>query len=216
MAPDKNVVQDHVVTINGAPGTNPGFVNYMGTEAKDFDLVAGSPAIDKGTLLADITLDFVNRTVPDAVTGIPDVGAYEYQSTQVSTPPTFPGTIPPPAYFGGLDSGGNTGTLGTGGAGGMGGTTATGKGGAGGGSTTRVGTGGVSGSGGTPTATATPPGSGGAPGSGGVPTSTTTTGGNGKGGCSCHLGQAQGGLGLWAGLLGFALLALRRRTTGRR
>jgi hypothetical protein len=59
---------------------DPGFVDIDGTAAADFDLTASSPAIDAGTLLANHTLDFLNRAVPNPG-GSPDVGAFEYGST---------------------------------------------------------------------------------------------------------------------------------------
>ena len=256
MQPDKNFVQ----TTNLITKTDPGFANLKGQAAADYDLVAGSQAIDKGTLLADITLDFLNRTVPDSASGKPDIGAFEYNSTQVSTPPIYTGPIDP--------SHGNTiGAGGTSGKGGAGGTTApagtggsttapTGRGGStsaasgaggaisgsggrtgsgnggvsgtggatsGSGGRTGSGSGGVSGSGGS---TTNPPpagtggssvvssggsGNGGAQGVGGTMDTTTNAQGTGKSGCSCRLGQQESGSGMWAGLVVFALLALRRR-----
>jgi MYXO-CTERM domain-containing protein len=37
----------------------------------------------------------------------------------------------------------------------------------------------------------------------------------GSSGCNCRLGQAEGGAGLWVGLIGFALLVRRRRQARR-
>ncbi len=59
---------------------SPGVVNVAGTTAEDYDLVAGSPAIDAGLLTSLTVLDYLNRTVPDAG-GVPDVGAFEYGSS---------------------------------------------------------------------------------------------------------------------------------------
>jgi MYXO-CTERM domain-containing protein len=81
-------------------GVDPGFVNLAGKTAEDFDLVAGSQAIDGGTATA-YTLDYLNRTVPDAG-GIPDIGAFEYGSAvgaerpDVAVPEGSPGTSTPP------------------------------------------------------------------------------------------------------------------------
>ena len=212
---------------------DPGFVNFHSSatvaKAADYDLVAGSQAIDKATPLPEIALDFLNRPVPDPTSGKPDIGAFEYNSTQAaSAPPTFPGTVAP-------SHGNLIGAGGTAGKGGAGGTTApvgtggtptvpTGKGGsAGSGGRTGGVSGGVSGSGGSST---TPPpagsggsravsggdsGSGGSQGSGG---NTGTKPVTGQSGCSCRLDHQGGGPGMWASLIGFALVALRRR--GRR
>lgn len=259
MTPDKNFVQDNNIVTK----TDPGFVNFHAAattaKATDYDLVAGSQAIDKATPLAEITLDFLNRPVPDPTSGKPDIGAFEYNSTQATTaPPTFPGTIGPShgnligkggasgrGGAGGTtvpasSSGGATGKPGTGGstttttagAGGAGGRSVTGgaggvasgTGGKSGGTGGTVGAGGVSGSGGS---TTTPPtagaggssvvssvgsGSGGSRGSGGTTGTTTGTEVTGKSGCSCRLDQPESGPSMmWAGLIGFALFALRRR-----
>jgi hypothetical protein len=61
--------------------SDPGVVNLGGVEATDFDLVAGSAAIDAGLSVSGHTLDFFNRTVPDQG-GVTDIGAFEYGSTQ--------------------------------------------------------------------------------------------------------------------------------------
>ena len=44
----------------------------------DFNLLAGSPAINKGTILAGLVLDYAGNTVPKC--GATDIGAYEYQT----------------------------------------------------------------------------------------------------------------------------------------
>jgi MYXO-CTERM domain-containing protein len=251
LSPDSNFVQ----TTNLITKTDPGFINLKGTTAADYDLIAGSAAIDNGTVLADITLDFLNRTSPDSASGKQDIGAFEYNSTQVSPPPTYPGPI----------GGSHGNTIGQGGASGSGGVTSvtTGKGGA---TTVPISTGGTTqvtsakggaGGSGSTTSSTTAKGTGGATsgsggqtgkgsdgglGSGGTtssPTSTgnvTSSGGAGSSGsyesggstgtppgaqstnssgCSCRLDQQESGSSLWAGLLGFALLALRRRSRRR-
>ena len=84
--PHKNIVQQSNLIISTAK-QDPGFVNLAGTAATDFDLVQTSPAVNAGTLLANRTLDYLNRTIPDP-SGEPDIGAFEYGSTQVTPPPT--------------------------------------------------------------------------------------------------------------------------------
>jgi MYXO-CTERM domain-containing protein len=229
--PDSRVIQTSNLIIKNATTQDPGFVNLKGSTAKDYDLVATSPAVNAGTLLANRTLDFLNRTIPDS-SGKADIGAFEYGSTQVTPPPVTPGG------GAGGSPGGTGGTTGVTTPAGTGGST-TGPKGTGGTTSTPSGTGGVvagaggktgsiaSGSGGT---TTVPPtgsggstgsgnggssvagvggaGSGGALGSGGA---TTGGGDTGKSGCSCRLGRLGSGPGLWAGLVGLALLALRRR-----
>ena len=79
-------------------GTDPGFVNLGGKTAEDFDLLAGSQAIDAGQITA-YELDFLNRTVPGP-SGIPDIGAFEHGSAEgaprpdVAVPDGAPGTAP--------------------------------------------------------------------------------------------------------------------------
>ena len=69
----KNVVQANNIIVT----TDPGFINLAGTTtASDFDLVKGSQLIDKGTNLAEVTSDFLDRPAP---VGVQDVGAFEYQ-----------------------------------------------------------------------------------------------------------------------------------------
>jgi hypothetical protein len=220
--PDKNFVQ----TTNIITTSDPGFVNINGSTPQDFALAQGSQAIDQGTVLPEITLDFLNNTVPDP-SGKPDIGAFEYNSTEVSTPPTFPGPIGG-SHGNTIGKGGAGGSGGRTGAGGStGGTVARGTGGRPGGSGGAVGTGGSSsavsgsggasgpaqgsggaGSGGAPGESGGAPGeSGGAQGSGGIvgPTSTSSSG------CTCEVGHRQDPPLLWlAALLGFASLARRR------
>ena len=94
---DGNIDQSNSLVLTGV---DPGFVNMAGKTAEDFDLVAGSQAIDGGTVTA-YTLDYLNRTVPDSG-GIPDIGAFEFGSAvgaerpDVAAPDGAPGTSTPP------------------------------------------------------------------------------------------------------------------------
>jgi parallel beta-helix repeat protein len=193
MNPDSRIVQSGNLILD-ASKQDPGFVNLKGTSATDYDLVEGSPAINAGTLLPERTLDFLNRTIPDP-SGKPDVGAFELGSTVV-TPRPFPPDEGPPAP---LPTGGSTGTT----------TPPVGGGGA---------TSALEGSGGATTSF------GGQAGGGGKPIGGTGDGGStgtsaqsaSSNGCSCRLGRAEDGLGLWAGPIGFGLLALRRQGRSRR
>jgi len=57
---------------------DPNFENYTsGNKAEDFNLKAGSPAIDKGMGLG-YTLDFIGTAIPQS--SIPDIGAYEFKA----------------------------------------------------------------------------------------------------------------------------------------
>ena len=88
---------------------DPGLVNLAGSAAEDFDLAAGSPAIDAGQLTDLTTLDYSNRTVPDA-SGAPDVGAFEFGSSPGADRPDLPDIT-----TGGTSGvGGSTGTAATG------------------------------------------------------------------------------------------------------
>ena len=69
---DGNIDQSNNLLLTG---TDPGFVNMAGKTATDFDLVAGSLAIDAGSATV-YTADFLNRSVPAGAA--PDVGAFEY------------------------------------------------------------------------------------------------------------------------------------------
>jgi MYXO-CTERM domain-containing protein len=87
---------------------DPGFVNLAGTiNAADFDLVAGSPAINAGTVLSHLPVDYLNRAVPDPATGQTDIGAFEFNSVQVATPP--PSSPVPISATGGAGKAGATG-----------------------------------------------------------------------------------------------------------
>jgi len=76
---DSALVLENTLVLQ-SPATNPGLVNISGSSPEDFDLVAGSPAIDQGVTIPGQTLDFLNRVVPDA-NGVTDVGAFEYAAT---------------------------------------------------------------------------------------------------------------------------------------
>jgi hypothetical protein len=65
----------------------PGLVNIGGSTPSDFDLIEGSPAIDKGTAIEGNILDFMNRTIPDP-SGATDIGAYEFDSVQETCLPS--------------------------------------------------------------------------------------------------------------------------------
>jgi hypothetical protein len=85
----ENFVQATNLIINTAD-EDPGFVNLGGMYPEDYDLVEGSPAINAGTVVDGNTLDFVNRTITDP-SGTPDVGAFEFGSTQdACLPPRSP------------------------------------------------------------------------------------------------------------------------------
>ncbi len=103
---DKNISQSN----NLITTTTTGVVKNLGASQvvpapSDFDLVAGSPAIDQGMSIANITLDFLNRTVPSGAT--PDIGAFEYDSTPAAGVGGSSNANPIPSTTGGL-SGANT------------------------------------------------------------------------------------------------------------
>jgi MYXO-CTERM domain-containing protein len=196
VAPDKNFVQ----VTNLILTKDPGFINLKGTQPSDYDLVEGSQAIDQGTLLDEVKLDFLNRTVPDTASGKADVGAFEYNSKQVSTPPTYTGPIEPSHgnLIGKGGASGSGGATSNPGAGGNTTTTTTGKPGAGGSIISATG-----GAGGAPTGTGGKVGSGGsvgaggASGSGGIPgtggSKVTASGGSGSGGAESGGAPGSGG-----------------------
>ena len=164
MGADKNFVQ----TTNLIVTKDPGFVNLKGMTSADYDLTAAATgAIDQGTALPEITLDFLNRPVPNAG-GKPDIGAFEYNAGEpTSTPPTYTGGPIKPSHGNLIGQGGQSGS---GGAVGAGGTT-TKPAGTGGATTVPKGTGGATTvPGGTGGSTTVPKGSGG---------STSTPGGTG-------------------------------------
>ncbi len=76
---DAAITQTTNLVVNTS-SQDPGMVNVKGTTtASDFDLTSSSPAIDKGTAIAGLTQDFLNRTVPAG--SAPDIGAFEYAAT---------------------------------------------------------------------------------------------------------------------------------------
>ena len=67
-----------------------GLVNIGGHTAEDFSLTAESPAIDTGTDVPEIRLDYLHHTIPDS-SGFSDIGAFEYNSSRASClPPRRP------------------------------------------------------------------------------------------------------------------------------
>jgi hypothetical protein len=73
---DANITQTTNLIVNTA-SQSPGMVNVKGmTSASDFDLTSSSPAIDKGTTIAGLAQDYLNRAVPTG--SAPDIGAFEY------------------------------------------------------------------------------------------------------------------------------------------
>ena len=65
-----------------------GFANIEGIAPSDFDLVnAASPAVDKGAVIAENSLDYFNRTRP--IGSAPDIGAMEFGSYQAECIPRF-------------------------------------------------------------------------------------------------------------------------------
>ncbi|MBN2192053.1 MAG: hypothetical protein JW751_04495 [Polyangiaceae bacterium] len=71
---DANIAQTRNLIVDYDPGVR----DLAGITAEDFDLVAGSPAIDAGQVTA-YALDYLNRTTPDP-SGLPDIGAFEFGS----------------------------------------------------------------------------------------------------------------------------------------
>ncbi len=88
---DDRITQANNLIVTG----DPGVVNVSGTSAEDFDLVAGSPAIDAGQVTT-YGLDFLNRTVPDP-SGVPDGGAFEHGSSVGAPRPAVAAPEPSPA-----------------------------------------------------------------------------------------------------------------------
>lgn len=73
--------------------TDPGFVNAAG---RDFHVNPGSPAIDAGMTLAEVTNDFAYGVRPWPAGGAYDIGAYEFGSPPGSGPsPPPPSGVPP-------------------------------------------------------------------------------------------------------------------------
>ena len=186
-----------------------------------------------------VTTDFLGRTRP-AGQAI-DLGAFEFGATAPPPGTGTGGVTGTAGTSGTTATGGTAGKGGaTGTAPRTGGTTGTTTAGSGGVSSTggRVGSGGATGSGGRvgsggTTSSSSPAGSGGVTGAGGTTHATSAPAGVGggsgtesggasgndgtgtasrsKGGCNCHLGRGADASRLWIGLIGLALLALRRR-----
>jgi hypothetical protein len=74
--------------------TDPRFVNAAGA---DFHLGSGSPAIDAGTTLAEVTTDLDLTARPAG--GAFDIGAYEAGGTTPPLKPPVAGKLPPPTNF---------------------------------------------------------------------------------------------------------------------
>jgi hypothetical protein len=69
---------------NSRLGVDPLFVNLG---ARDFKLQAGSPVINQGLTLSLVTTDFAGTTRPQGAAY--DIGAYEYGSGVISSPPVI-------------------------------------------------------------------------------------------------------------------------------
>jgi parallel beta-helix repeat protein len=206
MNPDSRVNQSNNLIIKDASKQSPGFVNLKGSNATDYDLVEGSPAINGGKLLENRTLDFLNRAIPDPSSGVPDIGAFEYNSPQVSPPGQTPigGSGGSPAGTGGASSPGGGGatspaTSGKGGAGGTtrntsgAGGTATPATGAGGTSSVTTGKGGAGGSSPPPSSPSGNSGAGGSAASGGAAGSNPSGSGGSAGSGAVASGGADSG-----------------------
>ncbi len=102
---DANITQTTNLIVNTS-SQDPGMVNVKGTTtASDFDLTSSSPAIDKGTAIAGLTQDFLNRTVPYG--SAPDIGAFEYGAPGAGGAATTGGA---PAAGGSASTGGSKAT----------------------------------------------------------------------------------------------------------
>lgn len=74
---------------------DPGVLNIKGTSAADFDLLETSEARDQGLLVPGHTIDFLGRTAPDP-SGVTDIGAFEYGSSQGAPVPEVAQVPPEP------------------------------------------------------------------------------------------------------------------------
>jgi len=74
---------------------DPQLVNPSGTTAADNKLRAGSPLLDRGALLSDVTTDYFGGTRPQG--SAPDIGAHEWGSVPTSSPTPLPCPSPVPA-----------------------------------------------------------------------------------------------------------------------
>ena len=104
---DGNIDQSNSLILTGV---DPGFVNFAGKTAADFDLVAGSQAIDAG-LATTYTADYFGRVVPSG--SAPDIGAFEYGAEEGAGGSGMggaPSTGGAPATGGAAAAGGNADT----------------------------------------------------------------------------------------------------------
>ena len=82
-------VSGTTVQSNNLVDVNPLFVNAA---TFDFHLLAGSPAINAGTTLSDVPTAFDGTTRPQGAAY--DIGAFEYGIINVTSPPSFPISVP--------------------------------------------------------------------------------------------------------------------------
>jgi parallel beta-helix repeat protein len=82
---DGNDVEGLSLDSTNLVGTNPQFVNAANG---DFRLKASSPAIDRGTFLAQVTTAIDGTPRPQGAS--PDIGAYEFGGSGDTTPPDPP------------------------------------------------------------------------------------------------------------------------------
>ena len=76
-------------TLEGNLTTDPKFVNPA---AGDFGVQAGSPAIDKGITVAQVTTDFTGKARPEAAAY--DIGAFEGAGSKADAMPDMSGGLP--------------------------------------------------------------------------------------------------------------------------
>src|SRR5262245_5706975 len=98
-----NIVSASPVLVNGGTGTTftanlctlagtgcvvVGDPLFAGAASGNFDLLAGSPALEQGVTLPEVPNDVLGRTRPQPSTGSYDIGAYESLATS-GTPPVL-------------------------------------------------------------------------------------------------------------------------------
>lgn len=88
--------------------TDPKFVGAPG----DFGLQAGSPAIDKGIVLAEVKTDFTGKARPEGAAY--DIGAFEGAGSKANAIPATPGGLPLGGVGAGSSGSGSGGSLGLG------------------------------------------------------------------------------------------------------